>query len=81
MIDSKIRELGPENVFCVLSTTSCFAPRGVDNIEEIADICKRYNIFHVINNAYGLQSSKIIHSINQVRRDKINRKEVTLSLE
>ena len=46
--------MGPENVLCVLSTTSCFAPRVFDNVEEIAIICKKYDIFYVINNAYGL---------------------------
>lgn len=26
-IENKIKELGKENILCVLSTTSCFAPR------------------------------------------------------
>lgn len=43
-----------ENILCILSTTSCFAPRVPDNIEKIAEIAKNYNIFHVINNAYGI---------------------------
>ena len=45
--------------------TSCFAPRAIDKIEEIAALCKKYEIFHLINNAYGLQSSKCCHVINQ----------------
>lgn len=41
-------------VLCVFSTTSCFAPRAYDRVAEIAVICKKNDIFHVINNAYGL---------------------------
>ena len=29
-ISKKITELGSENVACVLTTTSCFAPRAID---------------------------------------------------
>ena len=46
---------GAERVLCVLSTTSCFAPRVPDAVEELAKLCKRRGIGHVINNAYGLQ--------------------------
>lgn len=67
-IESKINELEPENIACILSTTSCFAPRIPDRIEKIASICKKNNIFHLINNAYGLQSTKITHMINQAMR-------------
>ena len=35
-------------------------------MDEIASICKSNDIFHLINNAYGLQSGKITHMINQV---------------
>lgn len=45
---------GDKNVLCVLSTTSCFAARTPDKLLEIGNLCKKYNIFHVINNAYGL---------------------------
>ena len=52
---AEITRLGPDNILCVCSTTSCFAPRGVDRVEEIAQLCKEQGIGHVINNAYGLQ--------------------------
>ena len=26
-LSSKVEELGPQNILCVMSTTSCFAPR------------------------------------------------------
>lgn len=29
-IEGKITELGSDNVACVLTTTSCFAPRAID---------------------------------------------------
>ncbi|EGG21842.1 O-phosphoseryl-tRNA selenium transferase [Cavenderia fasciculata] len=64
-IENKIIELGPENVVCVYSTTSCFAPRVPDRIIEISELCYKYNVGHIINNAYGLQCSKIVHAINE----------------
>ncbi|EQC33319.1 O-phosphoseryl-tRNA(Sec) selenium transferase [Saprolegnia diclina VS20] len=67
-LEAKVRELGPENILCVLSTTSCFAPRGYDRVDEIAQLCRQYDIGHVINNAYGLQSSKCTHLVNQAFR-------------
>lgn len=45
---------GENNILCVLSTTSCFAARTPDKLLDIGNLCKKYNIFHVINNAYGL---------------------------
>jgi O-phospho-L-seryl-tRNASec:L-selenocysteinyl-tRNA synthase len=65
-VESKILELKAENIACVFSTSSCFAPRSPDRVEELAVLCKKYDIFHLINNAYGLQSSKSTHLINQV---------------
>jgi len=43
-----------EKVLCVLSTTSCFAPRAYDSIVDIAVLCKKEGINHVINSAYCL---------------------------
>ena len=31
---------------------------------DIAKLCKKYNIGHVINNAYGVQIKKIMNQIN-----------------
>ena len=50
-------------ILCVLSTTSCFAPRVYDNVPELSKLCKQFNIYHVINNAYGLQCSRIAADI------------------
>lgn len=52
-----------EKVLCVLSTTSCFAPRAYDSIIEISEVCKSGNIAHVINNAYGLQCSRVASDV------------------
>ncbi|GAB6019326.1 hypothetical protein CHUAL_000920 [Chamberlinius hualienensis] len=64
-IDKTIEKYGAENILCVLSTTSCFAPRSADRLIEISKICQSYAIPHIVNNAYGLQSSKCMHLIQQ----------------
>ncbi|KAF1333507.1 O-phosphoseryl-trna selenium transferase, partial [Globisporangium splendens] len=56
------------DILAVLSTTSCFAPRGYDDVEAIARVCQSHNIAHVINNAYGVQASKCTHMVNQAMR-------------
>lgn len=67
-INAKIVELGADSILCVLSTTSCFAPRVPDDVESLARICKQAGIAHVINNAYGLQCNKCCHIIDQACR-------------
>lgn len=49
-----------DRVLAVISTTSCFAPRVPDDIDEIGKLCQMENVAHVINNAYGLQCQKVI---------------------
>uniref|UniRef100_A0A6B2L3K0 O-phosphoseryl-tRNA(Sec) selenium transferase n=2 Tax=Arcella intermedia TaxID=1963864 RepID=A0A6B2L3K0_9EUKA len=66
-IENKMAQ-NPSEILCVLSTTSCFAPRGYDRVIEIAQLCQKYNISHVINNAYGLQDTKCTHLINEAIR-------------
>uniref|UniRef100_A0A4W3I325 O-phosphoseryl-tRNA(Sec) selenium transferase n=1 Tax=Callorhinchus milii TaxID=7868 RepID=A0A4W3I325_CALMI len=67
-VEAKIQELGADNILCVHSTTSCFAPRVPDRLEELAKICSKYDIPHIVNNAYGVQSSKCMHLIQQGAR-------------
>ncbi|XP_045853468.1 O-phosphoseryl-tRNA(Sec) selenium transferase isoform X1 [Meles meles] len=67
-VESKVQELGPDSILCVHSTTSCFAPRVPDRVEELALICANYGIPHIVNNAYGVQSSKCMHLIQQGAR-------------
>ncbi|XP_077445088.1 O-phosphoseryl-tRNA(Sec) selenium transferase isoform X2 [Stigmatopora argus] len=66
--ERKILELGAENILCVHSTTSCFAPRTPDRLEELATMCAKWNIPHIVNNAYGVQSSKCMHLIQEGAR-------------
>lgn len=35
-------------------------------LEELATMCTKYDIPHIVNNAYGVQSSKCMHLIQQV---------------
>ncbi|XP_013099593.2 O-phosphoseryl-tRNA(Sec) selenium transferase [Stomoxys calcitrans] len=65
----KIMEaLNKEEILCIMSTTSCFAPRNCDNIIELAELAKKYEIPHIVNNAYGLQSTYYCHQIQQAQR-------------
>lgn len=65
--EKQIEKLTPNEICCIISTTSCFAPRAIDNIQDISQLCQKYSIPHLINNAYGLQSTKIIHEIEQIK--------------
>ena len=64
-IEALLDTLELSEILCVLSTTSCFAPRVPDDVERISKLCKEKNIFHIINNAYGLQCSKITNQIRE----------------
>ena len=52
-------------VIAVISTTSCFAPRVPDQIDEIGKLCLSEDIAHIINNAYGLQCPATVKLINR----------------
>eukprot|EP00980_Cylindrotheca_fusiformis_P028457 scaffold22600_cov195-Cylindrotheca_fusiformis.AAC.1 len=54
-----------EKVLAIITTTSCFAPRVPDAVDEVAKLCAKANVYHVINNAYGLQCSKTSKLINR----------------
>lgn len=54
---------GADSILCILTTTSCFAPREPDSLEFVSRLCGEKNIFHVVNNAYGLQESSCTHQI------------------
>nr|MDO8100372.1 O-phosphoseryl-tRNA(Sec) selenium transferase [Candidatus Njordarchaeota archaeon] len=47
----------------ILSTTTFFPPRETDSIREIAKIASEKDIFHIVNNAYGVQSREIMREI------------------
>ena len=66
--EKQIQQFHPDQICCIISTTSCFAPRAIDNIQSLSQLCQTYSIPHLINNAYGLQSTKIVHEIEQAKR-------------
>jgi O-phospho-L-seryl-tRNASec:L-selenocysteinyl-tRNA synthase len=47
----------------VLATTTFFPPRESDPVKDIAKVCAEHNVPLVINNAYGVQSEKIMSEI------------------
>lgn len=53
------------NVLAVITTTSCFAPRVRDKVDEVAKLCEKEGVCHVINNAYGLQCASTCKLINR----------------
>ena len=68
-IERRIDELGgPDSVLCVLSVTSCFAPRGADDVVGLAVLCERLGVAHVVNNAYGVQSRRVMEAIDRAGR-------------
>ncbi|XP_002410195.3 O-phosphoseryl-tRNA(Sec) selenium transferase [Ixodes scapularis] len=65
---ARLEQFGTEKVACVLTTTSCFAPRSPDNLEDVARLCKDFQVPHLVNNAYGVQCTKCMHLIQQASR-------------
>ena len=59
---------GPDNVLCVLTATSCFAPREPDDVVGVAALCAELGVPHIINNAYGLQAGALTHAVNEAMR-------------
>ena len=56
--------INPLNIYIY----SCFAPRAADRIIDIAKLCKTLNLPHMINNAYGLMSTRCCQYITQAQR-------------
>lgn len=54
-----------DRVLAVVTTTSCFAPRVPDQVDAVARLCAEQCVPHVINNAYGLQSSDTSKLLNR----------------
>ena len=67
-IRARIAEVGAENVLCVLTTTSCFAPRGVDRLLDVARLCADLRVPHITNNAYGIQCKLCMKAIAAASR-------------
>jgi O-phospho-L-seryl-tRNASec:L-selenocysteinyl-tRNA synthase len=58
-------ETSKNRVLAVITTTSCFAPRVPDSVDQVAILCSNYGVHHVINNAYGLQCAQTCRAINR----------------
>ena len=67
-IEAVLQETDPELIACIMTTTSCFAPRSCDDVEAVAVLCDRHKVAHVVNNAYGVQSTKCMHIIQQANK-------------
>ena len=63
-IQQEINRLGAESIVCIVTTTSCFAPRAADSVVDVAKLCKASGIGHIVNNAYGVQSSALSSLVN-----------------
>ena len=59
LLRSEIERLTPASIVCIVTTTSCFAPRGADSLVEVAKLCRDADIGHIVNNAYGVQSAAL----------------------
>ncbi|KMZ01668.1 O-phosphoseryl-tRNA(Sec) selenium transferase [Drosophila simulans] len=64
----KIKSLGVDSILCLYTTTSCFAPRNIDDIAEVSKLSKQWQIPHLVNNAYGLQAKEIVHQLESANR-------------
>ncbi|KAI3436767.1 hypothetical protein D9Q98_006179 [Chlorella vulgaris] len=56
-LQQQVARLGAEAIACILTTTSCFAPRAADDVVAVAKLCQQAGVAHIINNAYGVQSA------------------------
>lgn len=65
ILENKKNKNEINEILCISSTTSCFAPRAYDDIIEISKLCKDYGVEHIINSAYGIYCTKITDLLNQ----------------
>ena len=73
----EIDKIGIDNILCIFSTTSCFAPRNYDDIITLSQICKEKNLFHIVNNAYGIYCTKVTDILN--KSNKIGKVDLIIS--
>jgi len=72
-IRAAVERVTAEEVLCICTTTSTFAPRVPDSVDEVALLAAELGVPHVINNAYGLQCSKCTHLIETgCRRGRVD---------
>ena len=54
------------DVCILLWLTVCEVDIVLSRLSEVAKLCKSADIPHLVNNAYGVQSTKCMHSIQEV---------------
>jgi hypothetical protein len=67
-VRAAVNAVGADAVVCVMTTSSCFAPRGADRLVDIARLCAELGCGHVINNAYGVQSAALCAAVTAACR-------------
>jgi len=60
---NKVSEAVNKETAAIVSTTTFFPPREPDDVKAIAKLAAEENVFHIINNAYGVQSRQIMKLI------------------
>ncbi|KAF8385088.1 secs-1 [Pristionchus pacificus] len=63
----RMMEKHEDEVLCVITTTSAFAPRAPDDLVAVGALCSAHAIPHLVNNAYGLQSTECTRRILECR--------------
>ena len=58
-------ECGADDIVCVVTSTSCFAPRGCDDIAAVAKLCAARGVGHVVNHAYGVQARQLCDAVTR----------------
>lgn len=64
-VQGAIGRLGADNVVCVTTTTSCFAPRAADDVVAVAKMCAAAEVPHIVNNAFGVQSASLCSQVTR----------------
>ncbi len=59
----EVQKAVDSNTAAIVSTTTFFPPREPDNVKALAKLAEEENIFHIINNAYGVQSRQMMKLI------------------
>ncbi|GMS79747.1 hypothetical protein PENTCL1PPCAC_1922, partial [Pristionchus entomophagus] len=63
----RMLEKHADEVLCVITTTSAFAPRSPDDLVAVGSLCSAHAVPHLVNNAYGLQSAECTRRILECR--------------
>ena len=67
-VEDALSSLPPGSVLCLLSVTSCFAPRLPDDVVALSRLCLTASLPHIVNNAYGLQSATVCAALDRACR-------------